>query len=406
VGLLCILFFALALVPRTQGADAALSFLENRVRSDPDDFIAQNQLAARYLDMLRMTGDDAYLAKARRAAEASVASGVPELNNAGLAALARVQVASHQFAAARDTAKKLRAIAPAKSFAFAILGDALIELGDYREAADAYQKLAHSDESEIDIEPRLARLAVVRGEIKKAHEHFRNSLQAAKDLSTPASALVTAWCCVQWGQLYFSCGDWENAEKQYQAALAAVPDYWAALDHLAELRGAQQKYPEAIDLYKKVVSRVPRPDLCQGLGDLYLFSGKSAEAKPWHERAATLYLKSAEQGNLLYYHHLAGFYCDSVEKPDEALKWARQDLDSRHSIYTHDAMAWALYRDGQFAEAASEMKKALALGTKDSHLFFHASMIATANGDLAGGKEFLRRAGEVNPHYNRFHVHR
>src|SRR5204863_5540219 len=165
VRLFWILLFALVLVPRAQCSDAALSFLENRVKSDPDDFIAQNQLASRYLDMLRSTGDNAYLAKARHAAEASVASGVPELNNAGLAALARVQLASHQFAAARDTAKKLRAIAPAKSFSFGILGDALIELGDYQEAADAYQKLVHADDSKIDIEPRLAKLAVVRGEI-------------------------------------------------------------------------------------------------------------------------------------------------------------------------------------------------------------------------------------------------
>ena len=52
------------------------------------------------------------------------------------------------------------------------------------------------------------------------------------------------------------------------------------------------------------------------------------------------------------------------------------------------------------------MKKALALGTKDAHLLFHASMIATANGDLDGGKQFLQRAAKVNPHYNAFHVHR
>ena len=238
-----------------------------------------------------------------------------------------------------------------------------------------------------------------------AREHFRNALKATKDLTPPAPQLG-AWCNVQLGQLYFSRGDWENADKQYQAALGALPDYWAALDHVAELRAAQQRYPEAIALYEKVIARVPRPELCQALGDLYVFMGKPAEAKPWHERAAAIYLKATEQGEALYHHHLAGFYSDSVENPAEALKWARKDLEMRHSVFAHDAMAWALYRDGQFAEAAAEMKKALALGTKDAHFFFHASMIATAKGDLAPGKEFLRQAAEVNPHYNNFHVHR
>jgi tetratricopeptide (TPR) repeat protein len=405
VRLIWIVFFALALVPRGQCADAALSFLENRVRSDRDDFIAQNQLAARYLDLLSSTGDDAYLAKARRAAEASVASGVPELNNAGLAALARVQIASHQFAAARDTARGLRRLAPTKSFSFGILGDALLELGDYDEAAACFDQLAKAEPASIDSETRLARLALVRGELDRARQHFSNALTATKDLTLPIPQ-VLAWCCVQLGQLYFNRGDWENADKQYQAALAALPNYWSALEHVAELRAAQKKYPEAIALYEKVIGRVARPELCQALGDLYVFMGKPSEAKAWHDRAAAIYLKTAEQGDALYHHHLAGFYSDSVEKPDEALKWARLDLKNRHSIFAHDAVAWALYRDGQFIEAADEMKKALALGTKDSHLFFHASMIATANGDLAEGKAFLRRGAEVNPHYNDFHVHR
>jgi tetratricopeptide (TPR) repeat protein len=405
VRLIWILFFALALVPRAQCADAALSFLENRVRSDPDDFVAQNQLAGRYLDLLRSTGDDAYLAKARCAAEASVACGVPELNNAGLAALARVQIASHQFASARDTARELRRLAPGKSFSFGILGDALLELGDYDEAVASFDQLAKAEPGSIDSETRLARLALVRGELDRARQHFSNALRATKDL-TPPMPQVLAWCCVQLGQFYFGRGDWVNAEKQYQAALKAMPDYYAALDHIAELRAAQEKRADAISLYEKLIARLPRPEFCQALGDLYLFSGKTDQARPWHERARAGYLKFTEQEDARYFHHLAGFYCDSAENPDEALKWARKDLQIRHTVFAHDALAWALYRNGQFDDAAAEMKTALAEGTKDAHLFFHASMIFSANGDLTRGKEFLRRAGEINPRYNSFHEHR
>ena len=385
--------------------DAAISFLEDRVKRDPDDFVAQNQLASRYLDLLRASGDDSYLGKARRAAEASVNSGVPELNNAGIAALARVQIASHQFASARDTARKLRTLAPRKSLPVAILGDALLELGDYDQAAAAFDELAKAEPSSIDSEIRLARLALVRGGLDAAGVHFKNAFNAIRTLTPPSPELL-AWCLVQMGQLAFSRGDWDNANKHYQAALQAFPDYWSAVEHLAELRAAQQKYPEAIAFYEKLIARVPRPDLCQALGDLYAFIGKPDKAKPWHDRAVALYLKSGEKGETLYDHHLAGFYSDSVETPGEAVKWARKDLETRRSIYAHDAMAWALYRNGEFVEAGSEMKKALALGTKDGHLLFHASMIATANGDLGQGKQFLQRAAEVNPHYNAFHVHR
>src|SRR5262245_51665160 len=66
VRLIPLLLLALAFFPRMSAAqEGAISFLEDRVRSDPDDFVAQNQLAARYLDLLHSGGDDAYLAKAR-----------------------------------------------------------------------------------------------------------------------------------------------------------------------------------------------------------------------------------------------------------------------------------------------------------------------------------------------------
>jgi tetratricopeptide (TPR) repeat protein len=281
----------------------------------------------------------------------------------------------------------------------------LLELGDYREAAGAYEEVARRDEGGIDSETRLARLALIRGELDGAREHFSSALTQSRNLSPPSPALV-AWCCVQLGQLHFSRGDLENAEKEYKAALETLPDYYAALDHLAELRAAQQQYPEAFELYEKVIARVSRPEFSQALGDLSTLTGKIDEAKPWHERAKAGYLKPAEQGDGRYFHHLAGFYCDSVENPAEALKWARKDLEIRHSVYVRDGLAWALYRNGEFEEAAAEEKKALSEGTKDAHLFFHASMIFSANGDLARGKDFLRRATEVNPHYNAFHEHR
>ena len=43
---------------------------------------------------------------------------------------------------------------------------------------------------------------------------------------------------------------------------------------------------------------------------------------------------------------------------------------------------------------------------KDAHLFFHAAMIHLAAGRTGEGKEFLKRAAEVNPRYEAFHVHR
>jgi tetratricopeptide (TPR) repeat protein len=88
------------------------------------------------------------------------------------------------------------------------------------------------------------------------------------------------------------------------------------------------------------------------------------------------------------------------------VKWAHKDLQLRQNVATHDTLAWALYRAGRFTEALDEINKALSLGFKDAHLFFHAAMIHLAAGRAEEGKQFLKKAAEINPRYDSFHVHR
>jgi len=84
-----------------------IRFLENKVKNDPEDFSANNKLAALYLQKLRETGNAQYLELATRAARTSLSS-VPEVRNAGgLAALAQAEFAAHEFANARDHAVRL-----------------------------------------------------------------------------------------------------------------------------------------------------------------------------------------------------------------------------------------------------------------------------------------------------------
>ena len=46
------------------------------------------------------------------------------------------------------------------------------------------------------------------------------------------------------------------------------------------------------------------------------------------------------------------------------------------------------------------MKDALRLGTEDARLFYHAGMIARAAGDRTAATDFLRRAINLNPHFD------
>jgi Flp pilus assembly protein TadD len=65
-------------------------------------------------------------------------------------------------------------------------------------------------------------------------------------------------------------------------------------------------------------------------------------------------------------------------------------------------LAWALYKNGRFQEAAEAIDKALSLHTNDSLLLFHAGMICHSLGKDSDAKDFLNRALKVNPHFHVF----
>ena len=318
---------------------------------------------------------------------------------------ARVEYESHHFAAARDLAAALTRIEPGKTRGFALLGDALLEFGDLEQAANAYAEMEKRRGDPVESESRFSRLELMRGNIDSARTHLEKALEAAQNLS-PSSPEIVAWCLVESGQLAFNTGQWDAAEKFFQAARMAIPDDVSALEHSAELHAAQEKYEEAIVLYQKVIARTPRPEFYQALGDVYAAMGKIPDAGIWHTRARDAYLKSANEGNAHYFHHLAGFFSDTEVSPDKAMKWARRDLELRHTAAAHATLAWALYRGGQFGPAAENAKMALASGTKDAHILYQAGIIFLASGDPARGRELLAEAAKVNPRHNLFHVHR
>ena len=399
-----ILAFASVAVAADPG-DSGIRFLENRVRRDPDDFIAWNQLAERYHRELRRTGDDRFIRLEIEAAEKSLKAIPAPQNPAGLAALAQARLTAHRFAEARAAAEQLRGILPGKIRPLELLADAAIELGDYEDARKISDELAKLEGAELSAAARLAKLAIVEGKPERAREHFEKGLAHSAERAATEPEIV-AWFHLQLGELAFKSGDWDAVERHYAAAGEVWPDGYSVVDHLAELRGAQGRTEEAIALYEKLAARIPRPEFFQALGDLHVIAAQPEKAAAWHARAEAAYLQSVKDGAVHFYHHLAGFYADSKEDAAQAVEWARKDLALRQSIYAHDALAWALYKKGEGAEAAAECAKALATGTRDPHLLYHAAMIRMATGDVAGGKAAIQLAATVNPKFNTFHVHR
>jgi len=112
----------------------------------------------------------------------------------------------------------------------------------------------------------------------------------------------------------------------------------------------------------------------------------------------------SEVNQQIHNRDLALFYADHELKPEQSLMLARKELEVRRDVYTWDVLSWSLFKNGKFDEAAGAIEDALAQGTPDPMILFHAGMIYERLGDSAKAKSYLRRALEINPHFHIFYA--
>jgi tetratricopeptide (TPR) repeat protein len=390
---------AAPLASDASAADSTIRFLENKIKGDPEDFSATGKLAGLYLQKLRETGNAQYLELATRAARASLES-VPEARNpGGLAALALAEFASHEFASAKEHAVRLIELEPRKSYPRGILGDALLELGEYDQAEIAYKKIVNLDGGiSHGSETRFARLAQLHGDNAGAQKHFATALTLALNQTAPPRETV-AWLRWQLGETAFSVGDYETAEKHYRDSLVTFPDYYRSIASLGRIRAARNDLPGAIENYEKVTRILPDPSYIAALGDLYKLAGREEDAKKQYELVEQIGHLTATSGEL-YNRQRALFYADHDLKTEEAYRLAAKEYEVRKDVYGADALAWTALKAGKISEAQTAIKDALRLGTTDAKIFYHAALIARASGDDAAAGDFLQCALKLNPQFD------
>ena len=377
-----------------RSTDQTIRFHQSRVAADPDDPLAHNRLAAAYVQKARESGDLTYYGLAEKAATRSLTL-LPRGPSAAIAAalLAAVHLARHEFTDALARARQASDLDPSEPTTHAIAGDALIELGEYEQAAQAYGRIARLDGPQGP-DSRLAYLKFLNGDSRGAIAGMQRAV-ALVSSSAPLGE-PTAWARAQLGDLYFHVGDLAAAERAYAGAQAAAPGYPRALAALARVRAVQGRDRDAVELYGRALAIIPLPEYAAALGDLHAHAGRTAEAN--RQYALVEYIgRLSTLNKVVYNRELALFYADHGRHLPEALDLARRELDVRRDVYTWDVLAWALHQNGRATEAAAAMSDALRLGTRDARLLFHAGMIHKTLGDTDRARDYLAQALALNP---------
>ena len=368
--------------------DALVVRLQAQLRTAPDDAKALDLLGLAYQQRARETGDPTWYAKSDGVLRKALRLAPDDLlATSGLGSLA---LSRHRFAAALTLGERARRLSPTTARNYGVIGDALVELGRYREGFRAFDHMATLKPS-LASYARVAHARELIGDWDGAVAAMKLAVDSALGEQEPA-----AWTHVQLGKLYWNRGRLTEADREFRQALGTFPGYVYALDARAQVEAARGRFHSAIALERQASETIPLPQFVTTLGDLYRVTGRERLARDQYATIAVIERLLRANGVRT---DLETALFD-VDHGRASIALARRAERNRPSIDGDDVLAWTLYRSARCAEAQGWSRRALRLGTQDALKFFHRAAIEDCLGRRADTRLWARRALALNPHFS------
>jgi tetratricopeptide (TPR) repeat protein len=365
--------------------------LQQHVRANPTDVVGLGLLGVAYQQRAREAGDPSYYTKSEGVLRLALRYAPEDLvATSGLGTLA---LSRHRFREALALGRRTVALSPSTARGYGVAGDALVELGRYREAFKAFNRMASLKPS-ISSYARVSYARELLGDVHGAAEAMRLAIDAAVGQSE-----ALAWSHTQLGKLLWSRGRVAAAEREYRSALAVRPGYVYAFDGLAQVEAARGRLRLAVAFERRAVESLPLPQFVAALGDLEQVAGNKTSARRQYALIGAIQ-KVLRANGVRTDLETALFDVDHGVQLLKALSLARAAHHERPSIDGDDVLAWALARNAQCTRALHYSKRALRLGTLDAMKFFHRGMVERCLGHEADAKTWFRRALSLNPHFS------
>src|SRR6202158_4988389 len=279
--LLLTVMFALAAGAQTATlpADEALSPAErsmaqaNRlIEKNPKNFEAYNALALALSRRARESSDVKFYAQAEETLKKSFE--ISPANFDGERIHVWLLLGKHEFAPAREAARKLNKKMPDDVMVYGFLTDANIELGNYKEAEDSAQLMLDLRPGNLPGLTRAAYLRELFGDLDGSIELMNMAFQS----TPPGEAEDQAWILSQIGHLQLMSGKSTEADTTLQQALTLFPGYHYALGNLAKVRIEQKRYEDAVALLQQRYDAAQHAENLYDLAEALELAGHTGEA--------------------------------------------------------------------------------------------------------------------------------
>jgi tetratricopeptide (TPR) repeat protein len=369
--------------------DAQIKVWGAKAAADARDDISAGNLAVLYLGRGRLTGDAADYERALSAADRAVAA-YPASTGTG-ALKATVLQATHDFSGALSLAEVILTAEPRNVDALAVAGDARLELGRLSEAAATYDQIAAIMPGPA-LDAREARLAWLSGDSDKA----LRLATAARDGADASTSSDPSFYEAQLGEMARLTGHVDVARTAFDAALVLRATNQLALLGKARLDAFASDDAAAIAQLRVAAAIAPRPETLGLLSDLLAATGDTTGAS---KAADTIQVIEQLGGTSaqLFDRQILGFDLDHGDVTQAVVDRALAAAKVRPDAAGLDVAAWAAFRIGDLTTARDDSGRALATGSVDARILYHAGAIKIAGGDVEEGRTLVRRALDLGP---------
>ena len=298
----------------------------------------------------------------------------------------------HVFDQSIEWANRALKIDPGNAPARGIIGDAALELGDYDQAFDEYQKMMEL-RPDLSSWSRGAWLLWLTGNPSKAQWLMQKAIKAGAPY-----AENTIWCRAKLATMLFQDGALLPAEQALAPALAAAPRNPQVLLVAGRIAVARRDFATATRNFQTVLDTAPNHEALAALGDLSAANGEQEKAEQYYKKVEALHaahLASGGHSHML----MAKFYADHDRNVVEALRLAEQRKLTRN-VLEADILAWVYFKSGDLPHARNAIKRALSHDTPDAEMHYHAGMIAAASGDPGAAQREFGKAFSLNPKFS------
>jgi tetratricopeptide (TPR) repeat protein len=197
-----------------------------------------------------------------------------------------------------------------------------------------------------------------------------------------------AWSYTRLALYELQAGDAKQALATCDLALRANPNHAPALAARGRILLVEGDQEGAVLALRGATSLNPLPEQRWLLAEALRSAGRENEANAEEARLV-------REGAANDPRTLALFLATRGREIETALRLAERELETRADVFTLDALAWSLQANGRTKEARGVIGRALAEGTVDARLFYHAGVIAARANERATAQDWLRKAAAI-----------